>query len=305
MMCGPLNRVAAFDSSLTSRLHSAKSGVHDIVVSYLDLLDRCIDDHATLVEVLDLFHWSSVQRLAQMARDLESRNWPDLQVSVDLLGNASSILYLPRIARTAQGLHEACFWRDFEGAHASITDMNGDFESLAAFIKELEKESATSAPVEISATKATYLKARAEIILALYSKSIFLVVDDSALNRKVIRRMLESAHAELPDAVIMEADDGDVAVAMCQAAADRGDPPFNCIFMDQCMGRMNGDEATQILRTSLNYQGMIFGITGNALGEDIASFKAHGANAVVVKPLTAPNLFKIMKAHNLMMHDEE
>lgn len=47
---------------------------------------------------------------------------------------------------------------------------------------------------------------------------------------------------------------------------------------------MNGPEATQRIR-DLGFRGAIFGVTGNALLEDIAVFRNHGANAVVTKPI--------------------
>ncbi len=60
------------------------------------------------------------------------------------------------------------------------------------------------------------------------------VQDDSALNRKIIRRILESDQSNFSNAVIEEADDGVTAVSAVQSAMDAGHT-FDCIFMDFVM----------------------------------------------------------------------
>ena len=47
---------------------------------------------------------------------------------------------------------------------------------------------------------------------------------------------------------------------------------------------MNGTEATAKLR-ELGYNGIILGVTGNALPEDVQEFENKGADLVIVKPL--------------------
>ena len=58
--------------------------------------------------------------------------------------------------------------------------------------------------------------------------------DDSALNRKIIRRILESDHGNFSNSVIEEADDGVTAVSAVQSAMEAG-LTFDCIFMDFVM----------------------------------------------------------------------
>ena len=47
---------------------------------------------------------------------------------------------------------------------------------------------------------------------------------------------------------------------------------------------MNGTEAVVQLR-ELGYNGIILGVTGNALPEDVQEFENKGADLVIVKPL--------------------
>jgi CheY-like chemotaxis protein len=49
---------------------------------------------------------------------------------------------------------------------------------------------------------------------------------------------------------------------------------------------MMGVEATRVIRQVLQYKGLIFGVTGNALEEDIKLFQTNGADEVIIKPLT-------------------
>ena len=49
------------------------------------------------------------------------------------------------------------------------------------------------------------------------------------------------------------------------------------------MPRMRGTIASATIR-GLGYQGVIIGVTGNALEDDVADFKKHGVDVVMPKP---------------------
>ena len=55
------------------------------------------------------------------------------------------------------------------------------------------------------------------------------------------------------------------------------------MYTSKVMPRMRGTEATQRIR-QLGYNGVIIGVTGNALPEDVKDFIDHGADAVIPKP---------------------
>jgi len=106
-----------------------------------------------------------------------------------------------------------------------------------------------------------------------------LIVDDSDLNRKILRRQLQcEAGGILQNAVIMEADDGLTALETVRAEMASG-RSFDFILMDFVMRQMNGPEAVKSLRTMFGFTGIILGITGNALPEDLLTFKESGVNA--------------------------
>ena len=81
--------------------------------------------------------------------------------------------------------------------------------------------------------------------------------------------------------VCHQADDGDTAVEAVRLA----NPPYDVILMDNQMPRMMGAVATRIIKQSLGFNGIILGVTGNAMREDIKDFIENGADDVIVKPL--------------------
>ena len=110
-----------------------------------------------------------------------------------------------------------------------------------------------------------------------------LVVDDVAMNRKMIVRTVVERWRD-----VSEAEDDVLAVDAVKDAQGQG-VPFDLVLMDYQMPNMNGPEAARIMRAS-GYAGFIIGVTGNALPADIALFLEQGANHVLIKPLRLPRL---------------
>lgn len=113
-----------------------------------------------------------------------------------------------------------------------------------------------------------------------------LIVDDVDSSRMLMRRLL-TQHA--PTATIHEAADGLAACALMAAAKKAEAPLFarGIVCMDKEMPQCDGCVATQRIR-SLGFTGLILGITGNALAEDVEAFLACGADVVLAKPLSFP-----------------
>ena len=86
-----------------------------------------------------------------------------------------------------------------------------------------------------------------------------------------------------------QAEDGKIAVDMCSARMSTNQPPYSLIIMDNMMPVMTGKEATEVLR-SMKYSGLIVGLTGNILEEDLEEFAKAGCNEVITKPLDVPEL---------------
>ena len=103
--------------------------------------------------------------------------------------------------------------------------------------------------------------------------------------------MLESAAnaAVLGVCTVLEADDGATALEVMRSETAAG-RVIDFVLIDFIMVHMNGPEAVQHMRAEMGYRGEVIGITGNALPEDLAYFKDHGANRVITKPLTNAKL---------------
>ena len=111
-----------------------------------------------------------------------------------------------------------------------------------------------------------------------------LIGDDVAMNRKMIRRAFDGLYE------CSEAVDGKQALDLVKEASANSDVSYyDVITMDFQMPVMDGITATREIR-GLGYIGVIVGVTGNALQDDIDAFIRNGANAVLKKPITAKEL---------------
>jgi len=115
-----------------------------------------------------------------------------------------------------------------------------------------------------------------------------LVVDDVLMNRKMLCRLLEGRCD-----VIDIAEDGKLASEKVKRSINEG-RPYDLVLMDYQMPNMDGPSAARTMR-DLKYKGPIIGVTGNVLASHVENFKAHGANAVLYKPLDFDMLKKTVK----------
>eukprot|EP00597_Dinobryon_sp_UTEXLB2267_P008080 CAMPEP_0170084348 /NCGR_PEP_ID=MMETSP0019_2-20121128/19592_1 /TAXON_ID=98059 /ORGANISM="Dinobryon sp., Strain UTEXLB2267" /LENGTH=563 /DNA_ID=CAMNT_0010300441 /DNA_START=238 /DNA_END=1929 /DNA_ORIENTATION=+ len=122
-----------------------------------------------------------------------------------------------------------------------------------------------------------------------------LIVDDSELNRKIVKRIIDSDKESFETCIFREADDGESALEVVRAEREATGVEFDFILIDYVMLKMHGPETVSFLRRDYNYKGIIIGITGNALPADISMFLSSGANQVITKPLTKTKLLIVLK----------
>ena len=121
-----------------------------------------------------------------------------------------------------------------------------------------------------------------------------LVVDDVAMNRKMVSQMLHlSQRKHFPNLCLqmVEADDGTSALHEITASAD----PFDIVFMDNVMDDLYGPQAARKMRQQ-NFKGKIVGVTGNVLTSDIEDFILHGADQVLCKPVGVVDFEKVLRS---------
>ena len=111
-----------------------------------------------------------------------------------------------------------------------------------------------------------------------------LLVEDNEMNREIAREILED------EGVIVEtAEDGDIAVEMLKKTADRGEYYYyKAVLMDIQMPRMNGYEATKIIRGIKVPKGIrmpIIALSANAFEEDKRKSFEAGMDDHISKPV--------------------
>ncbi len=107
-----------------------------------------------------------------------------------------------------------------------------------------------------------------------------LVVDDNAVNRKVVQTLLEKRQC-----TVHAAASGEIALAMCQVH------DFDLILMDCQMPEMDGFECTRRLRAA-GVKTPIVALSANAMGSDKAACLAAGMDDFLAKPAGADVLYR-------------
>lgn len=116
-----------------------------------------------------------------------------------------------------------------------------------------------------------------------------LVVEDNFINQIFIKEIFSVF--EKKDIEI--ASDGLEAVEMCK------NKTYDLILMDIQMPKMNGVEATKIIRSMISYEDIpIIALTANAFSEQINEYLHFGMNDYLPKPIDL-NLFKVVLVKNL------
>jgi CheY-like chemotaxis protein len=120
----------------------------------------------------------------------------------------------------------------------------------------------------------------------------FLLVDDTASNCKMLKMLLSRKGIDSDIA-----NDGQEAVNVFKVHPSDGGArraaAYDVIFMDHTMPIMSGIEATSLIR-SLGFTGLIIGLTGNALDDDVTAFLHAGADCVTLKPFREEHLSALL-----------
>jgi signal transduction histidine kinase len=123
-----------------------------------------------------------------------------------------------------------------------------------------------------------------------FSGCTFMVCDDNAMNRIILRKLLENKHAK-----VAEAANGKEALGLFV-----GNPPetFAAILMDILMPVMGGIEATTTLRKLERADAKtipVIAISGNVGEEDQAASKAAGMCGHLPKPIETTELYRLLQ----------
>lgn len=118
------------------------------------------------------------------------------------------------------------------------------------------------------------------------AKTKFLVVDDFATMRRIVRTLLKELGFENVD----EAEDGAVALGKLKSGS------FQFVITDWNMPNMNGLELLQAIRADATLKSLpVLMITAEAKKENIVAAAQAGASGYIVKPFTAATLDEKLK----------
>jgi len=141
--------------------------------------------------------------------------------------------------------------------------------ALASAIRRVLKDECAAVPLPVAQP--------------IHNTSIkILVVEDNAVNQRVIVKLLQS----------IGYNNLDIVVNGLEAVNAVATKVYDVILMDIMMPIMGGVEATQIIRKNLpaNQQPTIFALTANAFQEDKQKFAEAGMDATITKPINKNEL---------------
>ena len=164
-------------------------------------------------------------------------------------------------------------------AYAESTLGHGSHFWFTARLGHVDEE---KIPPELGITLSAEDAAR--LLAQQYSGARLLLVEDVAVNRK----MIEQALAQVGLSAMM-AENGAVAVEALRSNV------FDLVFMDMSMPVMGGLEATSIIRTLPGCDVLpIIGLTGNAFAEDRQRCLEAGMDDVVIKPVLPEVIYRAL-----------
>lgn len=109
----------------------------------------------------------------------------------------------------------------------------------------------------------------------------FLIVDDNASDRLVVRSMV----SKLWPLLVHEAENGTVAEGKLKTALDI-DQPYDVVIVDWNMPGSNGLKLLQTMRTKANFKStVVIVMTATAAREVVEAAIKNGADDFIVKPI--------------------
>jgi CheY-like chemotaxis protein len=131
-------------------------------------------------------------------------------------------------------------------------------------------------------------------INADHMKSVrLLVVDDSAVSRRMVAKLLRQNFRD-----VSEASDGVEALRLYAASCAANDP-FGVIMLDNQMPNMDGPDCATELR-KLGFSGALIGLTGYGDRDQLDSFMKTGVDNVITKPLNHQRFLRMLSSTYLI-----
>ena len=117
---------------------------------------------------------------------------------------------------------------------------------------------------------------------------LILVCDDNHMNQQVMYEHLENVGIKS-----VVADNGKICVEKVEERIQKGEPPFDLIFMDMFMPVMDGIEATAKIN-ALNTGTPIIAVTANIMASELEKYTKNGMSDCLGKPFTSQELWLML-----------
>lgn len=143
-----------------------------------------------------------------------------------------------------------------------------------------------------TASSPSYDKDTSNIMKYICDRKI-LVAEDNMVNQEVIKRMLQLEGFSNISMVCNGAEAVEI-VKICEDANE----PFDLIFMDVQMPKMDGLLATTVIRNTIKYKGPIIALTAFADESNVKKCLSSGMSGFLSKPIKRSELKKIVTEFN-------
>ncbi|HSG62091.1 MAG TPA: ATP-binding protein [Pseudomonadales bacterium] len=117
-----------------------------------------------------------------------------------------------------------------------------------------------------------------------------IVADDNLFNRQVVSGLLQKAHFEVGEAI-----DGEDLIAKVAQAAELH-VPYELVFVDYHMPKMNGLDACKALRNQYPNLSIVV-LSGDTEDTTKQKFFSAGANSILAKPIEVKDFYEIVLSY--------
>jgi CheY-like chemotaxis protein len=226
-----------------------------------------------IAAVILILYFVLKQRLSSKTSTNQTQN-----NDIPVVGAQEKVTIIPEI--TKELLSEIPVYGKEEGDFGVITPAHADnLEDLTSRRKSDKIIQKRSVPNHITITKQNFSEFAGERIL---------VAEDNTINQKVLMGLLAGSGIEL-----VMANDGQEALDILE-----NDTNFVMILMDAHMPRVDGFEATRIIRQNPKYDHiLVVALSGDTASDDIQKMKDAGMSEQLAKPLRMESLYKIIYAY--------
>lgn len=186
-------------------------------------------------------------------------------------------LKTPKEEIESQEVIEDAFDLEYEGSEEG--DFGQEQEDTPTADMQIKKRYKREVPAHSKITKQNFTE---------FSGQRILVAEDNLINQKVITGLLAGSGID-----VTIADDGQDALDILEK-----DDDFLMILMDAHMPRVDGFEATRLIRKNPNYDHiLVVALSGDTAADDIAKMEDAGMEEQLEKPLRMEALYNIFYAY--------